>query len=590
MIPICHPAGCSGQKKQRQPIFAPVPGFVPLLVMLLLVACRPVANQVFIEIDGNRKTLTTEATSVRAALDEAKITLGPLDRVSPDLYAELRPGLVIRVTRVIEEMITTREVVAYERQTVVNEALAPGDNRLAQAGVNGEDEVTIRVVYEDGLEVSRTEVSRRPVIEPVPEILAVAPRSQLPSVPVEGTIAYLSNGNAWLMRDSSNSRRLLTSTGDLDGRVFSLSPDGRYLLYTRQVTDSLDLPLNRLELVSTTIVGEPPATLPPAGVLYAAWSPVISPSLLAYSTAERSASPPGWRANNDLWLLRLENGRPAGQPVELIKSNTAGLYGWWGAAFTWSPGGRRLAYARPDQIGLVTLADDLRQADAAPLLDFVPLQTFSEWAWVPGISWSPDENFIAAVVHGEPVAAEPSEESPAFDLWLLSAGGDISLKVVPQVGMWANPVWGEAGIAYGQAFDPLESASSRYSIRVMDRDGSNRRLLFPFREELGVDFPEMAWQPGGQTLLFIYNGNLYSVAASGSPPRQLTADSRASRISWAAAAPPVTAAPAVTTTATLTPTATPGPVPTGTAPPASSPTPAPAPGPANAQPTEVDRD
>lgn len=579
MLPIYHLAGYSGQIRQNYPTFAGLPGFVLLLlVIVLLAACQPHSSQVFIEVDGNRKTLTTEATSVRAALAEAKVNLGSLDRVSPDLYAELQPGMLIRVTRVNEEIITSREVVPYERQTVVNEALAAGDTRLAQAGVNGEDEVTTRVVYEDGLEASRTEVSRRTVIEPVPEILAVGPRSQLPSVPVEGTIAYLSNGNAWLMRDSSNSRRLLTSSGDLDGRVFSLSPDGRYLLYTRHITDNLDLPLNELELVSTTIVGEPPLSLPPAGILNAAWSPVISPSLLAYSTAERTASPPGWRANNDLWLLQLENGQPVGRPVELIKPNTAGLYGWWGATFTWSPGGRQLAYARPDQIGLVTLAAEPWQASTTPLLDFIPLKTFSEWVWVPGISWSPDEKFIAAVVHGEPVAAEPAEESPIFDLWLLSTGGDISLKVVDQVGMWANPVWGEAGIAFGQAFDALESANSRYSIQAMDRDGSNRRLLFPFREELGVEFPEMAWLPDGQTLVFIYNGNLYTVAGNGSPPRQLTADSQASRISWAAEAPPITA--------TLTPTVSPSPGPTQEV----SSTGTPTPGPINAEPTEVNRD
>lgn len=579
MFPIYHLAGCPGQIRQNYPVFTGVPGFVSLLlVIVLLAACQPHSSQVFIEVDGNRKTLTTEATSVRAALTEAKVSLGSLDRVSPDLYAELQPGMLIRVTRVNEEIITRREVVPYERQTVVNQALAAGDTRLAQAGVNGEDEVTIRVVYEDGLEVSRTELTRRAVIEPVPEILTVGPRGQLPSVPVEGTIAYLSNGNAWLMRDSSNSRRLLTSSGDLDGRVFSLSPDGRYLLYTRHITDNLDLPLNELEIVSTTIVGEPPASLPPVGVLNAAWSPVISSSLLAYSTAERTASPPGWRANNDLWLLQLENGQPAGRPVELIKPNTAGLYGWWGASFTWSPSGRQLAYARPDQIGLVTLTPDPWQATVTPLRDFIPLKTFSEWVWVPGISWSPDENFIAAVVHGEPVAAEPAEESPIFDLWLLSTGGDISLKVISQVGMWANPVWSKAGIAFGQAFDPLESASSRYSIQAMDRDGSNRRLLFPFREELGVEFPEMAWLPDGQTLLFIYNGNLYTVAGNGSPPRQLTADSRASRISWAAEAPPVTA--------TLSPTVSPRPGPTQEA----SATATPTPGPVNAESTEVNRD
>lgn len=526
---------------------------LPLLAVMLLFACQPQPVQVFIEVDGGRQSLTTRASTVRAALAEANVTLGPLDRVNPDLYSELESGLVIRVIRVSEEIVTEREGVPFEQQTVINEALAAGETRLAQAGVNGEDEVSTRIVYEDGVEVSRTEISRVTVIQPSPEILVIGPRGQLSPVPLEGTIAYLSGGNAWLMRDSSGSRRPLTTGGDLDGRVFSLSGDGRYLLYTRKITDNLDLPLNELELAPTTIVGEASISLGLSGILQAEWSPVISQSVVAYSTAERTANAPGWRANNDLWLLTLSQGRPAGRPVELVPANTQGLYPWWGASFTWSPGGGQLAYARPDQIGLVSLQEgNTRRATTAGLVDFAPLKTFSEWVWVPGLSWSPDERFIAATVHGQPLAAEPAEESPAFDLWLLGLDGQTAIPVVKQVGMWANPVWGADGIAYGQALNSLESASSRYSIQVMDRDGSNRRQLFPFREEPGVEFPELAWLPGGQQLLFIYNGNLYVVDSRGGPPRQLTSDGQASRISWAAEAPPLTDTGAITTTTAVT--------------------------------------
>lgn len=523
-----------------------------IIVTLIIAACQNQPNQIFIEVDGRRQALTTEAATVREALAQADIILTPLDRVSPDLYAQLEPGLVIVVIRVTEEIETRREIVPFERQTVVNEALARGETRLAQLGVNGEDEISIRVVYEDGKEISRTEIVRTTIIEPKPEILVIGPQDTPPPVPVEGTIAYLSNGNAWIIRNSSSSHRALTTSGDLDERVFALSPDGRQLLYTTHLTDNIELPLNEMWLASTTIVGEKPISLGIQGVLQAEWSPVVSQSLIVYSTAERTANPPGWRANNDLWLLNLLE--PSSRPVELLTPNTAGLYPWWGTTFTWSPDGTALAYARADQAGIINLRGRAKLdpgEDIIPLVDFSPLQTFSDWVWTPHISWSPDGQFIVLTLHGPTLAEEPAEESQVFDLWLIGKDGNLSVNVGQQVGMWANPVWGQVGIAFGAALNPLQSVNSRYAIYVMDRDGSNKRQIFPFQEELGVQYPELVWSPDGDDLLFIYNGNLYLTGSNGGLPKQLSSDGQASHPRWA-----LDQSAAVTTTLALSNTGT----------------------------------
>lgn len=528
-----------------------------IAAVLLIAACQPQPIRVFIEVDGGRQSLTTEAATVREALEEAGISLEPLDRVRPDLYAKLEPGLVIVVTRVREEVKVTREVVPYERQTITNESLPAGETRLAQLGVNGEDEITTRIVYENGIEVSRTEVSRLPIIEPVPEILVVGLQTEIPSVPVGGTITYLDNGNAWLMRDSSGSRRQLTTEGNLDGRVFSLSPDGRHLIYTTPLSEEIGLPLNQMWLITTTIVGEKPITLSVSGALQAEWSPVVSQSLIAYTTAERTANSPGWQAYNDLWLLH-----PLSQTlkaVELLPPNTEGLYPWWGTNFSWSPDGRYLAYARADQIGLIAVTET-KTISPTSLIDFVPLKTFSDWVWVPDLSWSPDGRFIAAVVHGPPLASEPPEESQLFDLWLISRDGKVSAKIAEQVGMWANPAWGPPGIAFGEAINPLQSVNSRYRIQLVDHDGSNKRQLFPFQEEPGVQFPELIWSPEGDQLLFIYNGNLYIANVPASPPRQLTIDGQVQSAQWTAyITPTIHISRSETISITQTPTLTPAP-------------------------------
>jgi len=526
------------------------------LAIIALIGCQDQPRQLFIEVDRGRQAITTEAATVRDALDAAGVSLGSLDRVSPDLYVETEPGMVIVVTRVEEQLETTRVVVPFERKTVTNEALPAGETRLIQLGVNGEDEITYRITLEDGVEVERIQFSRAPVIEPVDEIIAVGAQDQLEPVPVDGTIAYLSAGNAWLMRDTSTARRPLTTEGDLDSRVFELSPDGRWLLYSRRLEGDVETPINQLWMVNTTIVGEEPISTPIQGVLYAQWSP--SGDQIAYSTAERTPSTPGWRANNDLWLTRssdiLTNSWQSITATQIISPSTAGVYSWWGATFEWSPDGRQIAYARPDQIGVV----DIISRTTVALADFPAYQTYSEWVWVPSLAWSPDSRYLGATIHGDPVNNESPQDSPVFDLWYYAADGSMKARVADQVGMWSAPAWGPDGVIHGQAVNPLRSVDSRYALFLRDRDGSNPRQLFPVAEEPGVEAPpQITWSPNGKKFIFVYNGNLYLADVEGVSPRQLTSNNQSGQPRWAAGRPGRDAleprsTSTITATATLT--------------------------------------
>ena len=120
------------------------------------------------------------------------------------------------------------------------------------------------------------------------------------------------------------------------------------------------------------------------------------------------------------------------------------------------------------------------------------------------------------------------------------------------------PAWGQAGIIYGQAVNPLHSVDSRYELIVRDRDGSNPRRLFPLDDEPGVEAPpQIAWAPDGQEFIFVYNGNLYLANSQGTPPRQITSNNQNNRPRWAAGRsgenlPGVQSTPTVTATITAT--------------------------------------
>jgi dipeptidyl aminopeptidase/acylaminoacyl peptidase len=490
--------------------------------------------QVIVVADGVQSVLQVTAQSllVRDLLDTIGIALGPTDRVEPDLYVQVADGTEIRVIRVEETFESKRELLPFAHRTVRSEAVPEGEHRLLQPGANGEVEITYRVVLENGVEVLREEVRRETVVEPVDETVLVGVQGELTTVPISGTMVYLSGGNAWIMRESSDLRRNITGSGDLDGRVFSLSRDGTRLLFTRAMVGGVDTPLNSLWMARTSLVGEEPRYLGVTGVIWAAWSP--DGESLAYSTAERSGGVPGWKANNDLWLMTLpDEGSGDEATIEMLLSATAEIpYAWWGRTFAWSPDGQHLAYGQADQVGVVALDDKLPHA----LASFPTFRTQSHWAWIPEVSWSPDGLLLAYVVHEGDLEGLAPEDSPVFGLWIAGIDGNLSFRLAEEVGMWASPRWSPAPdglLVYGQAQSPRNSQDSRYELFALDRDGSNSRRIFPPEGMMGLRAPDVAWSPDGSKALFEYEGDLYRVQIEEGTLDRLTSDGGSSHPRWA---------------------------------------------------------
>ena len=531
---------------------------IVILWVVWLAACSPpqVTQDVIsvsVLADGKSYQVQVQAGStVEEALIRAEINLGELDRCEPPLYTVLTDGSQVAIVRVREEYYIEQVVIPFEHQELRNEALTLGERLLSQPGVNGLQEITYRRVYENGVELQNAIVKTEVIQEAVPEIVMVGSQTPFASLVIPGKIAYLAAGNAWVMEGTTGNRRAIVTTGDLDGQVFSLSPDGDWLLFTRNVDE--DNVIN--SLWAARLDDETPLLLD-LGVTnvihFADWGAGLS--VVGYSTVEPRSTAPGWQANNDLSIIGVSPSGYVSPARPELEANSGGVYGWWGMDFQWASDGVRLAFARPDSIGVYDTRLDILQ----PLVSIIPFQTGGDWAWVPGVSWAPDGNVLYSVQHVEVSGSSSPEASPQFDLIAIPLSGGIPVSLVQDVGMFTYPepspftstLIQEADqvnntptieygfrVAYLQAIFPTQSESSRYRLFVMDRDGSNRTGLFPAEGATGIDPQRVIWSPypveetNNFAIGLIFQGNIWLIDSLNGQSQQITGDGLTVRIDW----------------------------------------------------------
>jgi resuscitation-promoting factor RpfB len=522
-----------------------------LLIAIISGCSAPSVTQAVINVhltaDGQTIPVTlAPGSTVQQAISAANIQLGSLDRVDPPLYSLLEDNEAVQVVRVAEKFEVEEEEIPFEQLRQPTELLPEGQLQMdpVQKGEPGLKQTTYRILYEDGEEVSRSYFNSEILKQPVPQIVLVGVLPLTTQFQIPGKLAYLFNGDAWIMEGKTSNRRPVITSADLDGRVFVLSPDGNYLLFTRRsseadqinelwVADLSKDPVKEINLQVKNIVQ------------FADWVP-NSNSKIVFSTVEPRSAPPGWQANNDLYALSFS---PSGwvskwQEKPVLEANSGGIYGWWGPSFAWSPSGDQLAYTRPDSIGLL----DFTTGVLTSTLNILPFQTGGDWAWVPGIGWGPDGDVIYTVNHTAEEGASSPEQSPNFDLVALPQKAGNPLTLVRQTGMFGYPVASpvqsdlEGGddyqLAYLQAIFPTQSDSSRYRLATMDRDGSNRKILYPAEDKPGLEPQQVAWSPavlpdrGSYSIAVLNQGNLWLVDSSTGEATQVTGDGLISRVSW----------------------------------------------------------
>jgi hypothetical protein len=482
-------------------------------------------------------------STVQEALDAADISLGSLDRVDPVSYTVLADGTLITIVRVREEFEVEQVIIPFEQQNQPSEFLPEGEQQPLQLGENGLQEITYRRVYENGVEVSKSPIKAVEVKEPVAQIILVGVQPVFTPLALPGRLLYLSDGNVWMLEGNTANRIPVVTTGDLDGRIFQLSDNGEWLLFTRAL-ESDDL-INTLWAIN---IDDPQIEIDinVANVIhFADWVPT-GEQQVAFSTVEQRQAAPGWQANNDLRWRDFSLSGWTSSIETIVDTNSGGIYGWWGVNFSYGLSPYDIAYAGPDQVGLIN------QEIFTPtiLLNVTPLQTRGDWAWVPGLNWGPDGQVIYTVDHAPPSGAESPEESPNFDIMAIPLHAGEPLRLIEDVGMFAYPISspvlikpsGERShhVAYLQAIFPMQSDNSRYRLVVADRDGSNRKEIFPPTGVAGLD-PQRdwgAWSPeppvgwSHLALAVVYQGNIWLLDTGSGEAWQITGDGRINRLTW----------------------------------------------------------
>ncbi|MBS1251975.1 MAG: putative protein YuiC [Anaerolineales bacterium] len=130
------------------------------------------SQPISILVDGREIHTRTRAKTVAGVLSQEAITLRELDYTQPAVDTPLRPHQTVDVRRVDEEFVYEEADIPYETRWQADSSLALDTRRLVQAGQSGTRRRRIRIVYENGEEISRETTSWWVEEAPIPEIIA----------------------------------------------------------------------------------------------------------------------------------------------------------------------------------------------------------------------------------------------------------------------------------------------------------------------------------------------------------------------------------------------------------------------------------
>lgn len=322
-----------------------------------------------------------------------------------------------------------------------------------------------------------------PAATGVPPAETAAPTPTPPGVAC--SLAYADGNNLYCLGEGDTPVQIAAGEGPLSDP--KISPDGQRVAYLVRSADET----NQLWVAaadgsdSRRLVGPGAASSGDPNVidfpLQFEWQAGTHTIFFNTQFAELSGiGGPGERINADLWKVDADTGS-----LGLVMARgSVGL-------FRLSPDGRHIALSLPESIDLV-------QADGTGfqhLLDFPFVITYSEYAYKPPVTWSPDSTFFnVAIPSADPLAADTHVSFYRF-------GVDGSVQ------QWGrlpgNFVFGDSRPAispdgqhafYGRVDDAAQSTS----LHILDAGGADT----PVAQVDGVAVSGLGWSPDSQRFAY----------------------------------------------------------------------------------------
>lgn len=155
------------------------------------------AYPVTITAKGESQTLIATRRTVGAVLDELGYKYKDTDRITPGIDEKVSDFDEITLVSIEEKVVEIEEEIPYESKERENKALASGKNKLVQKGVPGTKTVSYKILYEDGVEVSRETLSEEVTVQPIAQIREVGPKKTAASYTIAsvGTVQTSRNGS-----------------------------------------------------------------------------------------------------------------------------------------------------------------------------------------------------------------------------------------------------------------------------------------------------------------------------------------------------------------------------------------------------------
>lgn len=202
------------------------------------------AKDVTVTIGGKTQKITAVGT-VADALKAAKVEVDSSDAVNPGLGTPLSDGMKITLTMVDQKSQKRRVAVPFSTKKVEDSSLPKGEIKVITKGVNGINEETWTVVFEDGKKVSEKKVSSKVVNAPVTQVVKVGTKTASSSSPSTRSSSASHRSTASQSSDpvTSGTTCLASTYGEGDGTAGGPTASGETFDPSAFTAASKTLPL-----------------------------------------------------------------------------------------------------------------------------------------------------------------------------------------------------------------------------------------------------------------------------------------------------------------------------------------------------------